>query len=104
MIEDVIDQLKDIIAEQLDVNISRQDIDADAPMFEGGLGLDSIAIVELITAVEETFGFQFGNDELNMQPFHSLRTLAAFIRERQAPPSPPPHQLADAAAEEAHDD
>ncbi len=88
MIEDVIDRLKYIIAEQLDVNIRRQDIDADAPMFEGGLGLDSIAIVELITAIEEGFGFQFADDDLNLKPFQSLRTLAELIGDRQASPSP----------------
>lgn len=88
MIENVIDRLKQIIAEQLDVNIKLQDIDADAPLFEGGLGLDSIAIVELITLIEERFGFQFADDELNLKPFQDLRTLAQFIWDRQASPSP----------------
>lgn len=86
MIEDVIDRLKTIIAEQLDVNIRRQDIDADAAMFEGGLGLDSIATVELITAIEEGFGLQFADDDLNLKPFQSLRTLAEFICDKQASP------------------
>ncbi|MGH8547088.1 MAG: acyl carrier protein [Methylococcales bacterium] len=86
--EDVIDRLKHIIAEQLDVNIGLQDIDADAPILEGGLGLDSIAIVEFITAIEESFGIQFADDDLNLKPFQNLVTLAKFICDKQASPTP----------------
>lgn len=79
MLETTIDQLKHIIAEQLDVNIQLADIDADTPLFEEGLGLDSIAIMAFITLIEENFGFQFGEDELNMEPFQNLRTLGQFV-------------------------
>ncbi len=74
-----IDRLKHIIANQLDVNIQLQEIDADAPLFEGGLGLDSIAIMEFITLIEENFGFQFAEEELTMKPFQNLHTLADFV-------------------------
>jgi acyl carrier protein len=86
MTESTVDRLKHIIAHQLDVNIQLEEIDADAPLFEGGLGLDSIAIMEFITLIEENFGFQFAEDELNMKPFQNLRTLADFVATRSELP------------------
>ena len=79
MNESIIAQLKNIIANQLDVNLKIEDIKADMPLFEEGLGLDSIAIMEFITLIEENFEFQFDEDELNMEPFQNLQTLAHFV-------------------------
>ncbi len=77
--ENTIDELKHLIAEKLDMNIKVEDIDADAPLLENGLKLDSLAIVELITLSEENFGIQFGEDDLNMEAFANLRALAGVI-------------------------
>lgn len=76
---DIIDRLKHIIAEQLDVNLSLEEIKPDVPLFEGGLGLDSVAIMELITLIEENFNFQFLNEELTLKPFQNLTILSDFI-------------------------
>ena len=74
-----IEQLKDLVADRLDVNIARESIDADAPLLEEGLKLDSLAIVELITLIEGDFAIEFGEEDLNMDAFASLRTLAGVI-------------------------
>ena len=79
MLETVIEKLKTVIVQDLDVNIKTAEIDADVSLFEDGLGLDSVVIVELIAAIEEQFTFQFAEDELNMELFSTLRTLAEFI-------------------------
>ena len=79
MAESVIDGLKHIIAEQLDVNLDPQEIDESAPLFEEGIGLDSIAIMDFILLIEERFGFQFSDTELNVELFKNLKTLAGLI-------------------------
>jgi len=79
VIENTIERLRHIIAEDLDVNIKLDDIQPDAPLLEEGLKLDSLALVELITLTEEKFEIQFGEDDLNMESFASLRRLAAVI-------------------------
>lgn len=81
--ETVIEQLKTIIADQLDANIERAEITREIPLLEDGLGLDSIMLVELISLVEETFGFQFAEDELDMAIFTNLDTLATFVTTKQ---------------------
>lgn len=79
MHEEIIEQLKQIIASELDVNVKAADIQAEASLFEGGIGLDSIMIVEFIALIEKRFAFQFADSELNLEPFRSLQTLAQFI-------------------------
>jgi acyl carrier protein len=86
MIEKVIEQLKHIIAEELDVNQKLEEIDADASLFEEGIGLDSVAIMEFITLIEKRFSFHFAESELNLEPFKNLRTLAQFISSKLEQP------------------
>ena len=75
----LVNQLKTLMAEELDVNLKVEEIDENASLFEGGLGLDSIAIVELISLVEQHFNFQFSDTELTPESFSNLNVLADFI-------------------------
>lgn len=80
----IIEQLKTIIAERLDTNIRREEITPEASLLEDGLGLDSIMVVELVSLIEEHFGFQFKEEELDLKILTSLRTLAAFVASKQS--------------------
>lgn len=73
-------QLKEIIVKKLDVNITYEDIDENASLYEDGLGLDSIAIVDLIVSIEKEFSIAIEDDELNADLFKSLDTLVGFIQ------------------------
>jgi acyl carrier protein len=75
----VTEQLKKIITNELDVNIKLEEIQDDASLFEEGIGLDSIAIVEFITLIESNFKFKFTDEELSIEPFKNLQTLSHFI-------------------------
>lgn len=77
--EDVIAKLKKLIAEELDVNLKEDELDENLPFFEGGLGIDSIAIVELISLVEDNFNIQFTDSDLVPDSFSSLKKLAEVI-------------------------
>jgi len=80
----LVNQLKTIMAKELDVNLKVEEIDENASLFEGGLGLDSIAIVELISLVEQHFNFQFSDTELTPESFSNLNVLANFISVKQS--------------------
>jgi len=79
MVENIVAQLKYIIAEELDVNLSPGEIDETASLFEEGVGLDSIAIMDFILLIEGRFGFEFSDTELQVELFRSLEVLADFI-------------------------
>lgn len=76
---EITEKLKSIIANELDVNADIHTIRDDVTLLEGGIGLDSVAIMEFISIIEEQFDFQFSDDELNMEPFQNLTSLSEFV-------------------------
>lgn len=80
MPETIVNQLKEIIATKLDVNLKVNEIDENISLFEDGLGLDSIAIVDLIVSIEKEFSLEITDEELDAGLFKSLNTLAGFIQ------------------------
>jgi hypothetical protein len=49
------------------------------------LGLDSVDALELGLAVQKTFGFQLDGENDNLRDnFANVKTLAEFVRSRQA--------------------
>lgn len=61
-------------------DVSPSDIDPEAPLFGGGLGLDSIDALELALAISARYGFKLkAEDENNKAVFASLRSLASHI-------------------------
>ena len=80
-------QIKQMIIDSLGLeDISADDIDTDAPLFgDDGLGLDSVDALELGLAVQKTFNFQLdGEKDKLREHFTSVKTLADFVRSRQA--------------------
>ena len=41
--------------------------------------LDSMAVVGLLTAIEETFGIQIADDAVSADDFETVATLVAFV-------------------------
>jgi acyl carrier protein len=57
-----------------------EEIEADAPLFGDGLGLDSIDVLEIALVISKKYGFQLKSDnEDNIRIFSSLRALATYI-------------------------
>ena len=66
-------------------DIRPDDIEVEAPLFVEGLGLDSIDALELAIAIHQEFGVKTTQgDERNREIFHSVKSLAEFIRAEQA--------------------
>ena len=59
-------------------------IDPEAPLFNDGLGLDSIDALELALAISKQYGFQLRSDnDANRRIFASLRALSAHVEEHR---------------------
>ncbi len=81
-------ELAGLIVDSLNLEgVSAAEIDPQAPLFGGDLGLDSIDALELALAVSRKYGFQLRSDNPdNQRIFASLRALSAHIEQhRQAP-------------------
>jgi len=77
-------ELAELIVKTLNLETSATDIDADAPLYGEGLGLDSIDILEIALAVSQTYGVKLrADDENNLTIFQSLRRLNHEIQTRR---------------------
>ena len=74
-------ELKRLIVEVLMLeDVRPEEIDSDTPLFNEGLGLDSIDSLDLAMALEEAYGVRTGEDaDANRSRFGSVRSLAAFV-------------------------
>ena len=64
--------------------VTPEQIEPDAPLFGGDLGLDSIDALEIALAVSKHYGFQLRSDNPdNRQIFTSLRTLSDHIEQHR---------------------
>lgn len=72
-------RIKEIIANELDVNITVDKIDDNASLYDDGLGLDSIAIINFIVLLEKRFDISFDDSEISARVFHNIGSLTDFI-------------------------
>jgi acyl carrier protein len=73
-------ELAEIIVRALNLELNAAEIDAEAPLYGEGLGLDSIDILEIALVVSKRYGVQLRADSAeNEQIFGSLRRLAEYI-------------------------
>lgn len=78
--EELIEKLKVQIIKQLNLeDVKPEDINADDPLFGGGLGLDSIDALELIVLLEKEYGIKIENPKDGQKIFFSLKSMAEYI-------------------------
>ncbi|HUF17370.1 MAG TPA: phosphopantetheine-binding protein [Thermoanaerobaculia bacterium] len=67
-------------------DLTPEDIGDDDPLFQGGLGLDSIDALEIVVMLESEFGIKVKNETSARDHFRSISTLAQLIHERTTTP------------------
>lgn len=77
-------ELAELIVSALNLEIGADEIDAQAPLYREGLGLDSIDILEIALAVSKQYGFQLRSDDSdNLKTFSSLRNLNQHVQQHR---------------------
>lgn len=61
--------------------ISNIDIDPDENLFASGL-VNSLFAMQLVLFVEQGFGIQVANEDLDLENFKSLNAIAGFIQKK----------------------
>jgi acyl carrier protein len=79
-------ELAQLLVESLNLeDVEAGAIDPEAPLFNTGLGLDSIDALELALAISKQYGFQLRSDnDENRRIFASLRALSAHVEANKA--------------------
>ena len=78
-------ELKQLINDTLELEgVNPKDIASDAPLFSGGLGLDSIDALELGVALKKKYHIHIDTNSAELANyFASIKTLAGFVVSQQ---------------------
>ncbi|MDH3688933.1 MAG: acyl carrier protein [Gammaproteobacteria bacterium] len=83
--QDLLVRIQAIFSEQLrESSIDTPEIAVDTPLLGKGVGLDSIEALALVTRIEEEFGIFFDDEELTVELFRTIGTLAEQVRRKLA--------------------
>ena len=77
---ELIEELKFKIIESLNlIDVYPEDINENAQLIGGDLGLDSIDVLELVMMLEKDYGIKIDNRELGVKVFASVAALAHYV-------------------------
>ena len=77
-------EVRNILAQSLQLGARADQLTADSPLLGAIPELDSMAVVMILTAMEEHFGFSVDDDEISADTFQTLGTLTAFVEQKLA--------------------
>lgn len=75
----LLDDVKKVVGGALQIDARVQSMDRAAPLLGAVPELDSIAVVNLIAALEEHFGISVADDEISAATFATLGSLTQFV-------------------------
>lgn len=79
-----IDEVKKLLDATLRLGGRTREMTPDTPLLGNIPELDSMAVVSLITAMEEHYGFTVEDDEIDADTFATLRALCEFVDQKLA--------------------
>jgi acyl carrier protein len=80
MSRQVTDEVKEVISKSVRAGVTAADLPLDFKL--AGNILDSMAVTNLILALEEHFGITFADEELSAEAFETVGSLANFVAQK----------------------
>lgn len=80
----LLDEVKTIVGKTLQLGSRVQKMNENTVLLGAVPELDSIAVVNLITALEEHFDITVADDEIGASAFETLGSLARFVESKLA--------------------
>ncbi len=77
-----LNDVRRILGDALQLGPRVNAFDSSTPLIGNIPELDSMAVVSVITAIEEHFGFIVHDDEISAETFQCLGSLAAFVEQK----------------------
>jgi acyl carrier protein len=78
--------IKRLMVENLMLQISAEEIGDDQPLFgPGSVGLDSVDALQLVVALDKTYGLKIADPEAARQILQTVNTIVDAVVKNQAP-------------------
>ena len=72
-------RLKQIIIDKFNPGLSVEELDDNMPLVDYGIGLDSVANMELILEIEKYLGIEIDESDINSEILYSFRNLKKYL-------------------------
>jgi len=79
-------RVKNVIIQALRLDLAPKEIGTHDTLFGGELGLNSIATIEIIVGLEEEFGIEVPDEDLQVELFDSVQAMADYVCSALKPP------------------
>ncbi|MBF0556786.1 MAG: acyl carrier protein [Nitrospirae bacterium] len=81
---DTFERLKGLLVSRLKLSVGEEVINMDTTLFgPGGLGLDSIDVLELVVGIKKEFGVDITDRETAEKIFTSIGAIVGYIDEQR---------------------
>ncbi len=77
-------RIKEVMASNLMLEVSADEIGDDSPLFgPDGIGLDSVDALQLVVALEKSFGLKIADQNKAKDILRTVNTIAAAIEAKE---------------------
>lgn len=84
------EQIKQLMVENLMLQVTPAEIGDDLPLFgPNSLGLDSVDALQLVVALDKTFGLKIRDPEAAKQILQNVNSITEAVRHHTASSAPP---------------
>ena len=79
MDRDTVENVRSILRDALQLGARADRVSADSALLGASPEFDSMAVVTILTMIEDEFGLTIADDEIGAEVFQTVGTLASFI-------------------------
>jgi acyl carrier protein len=79
-----LEEVRNILSGVLSLNERKNSLNKDSALLGNIPELDSMAVLNVLTALEEYFGITIEDDEISATSFETLGSLTRFVEEKLA--------------------
>lgn len=76
-------QLKQVLIDTLQLELTPGQLTGNTLLLENGLGLDSVDVLNVVLALEATFHFKIGMNEVTREAFSDVAHLVQLVQKKQ---------------------
>ena len=76
-------RIKELIVELLFLKDTKPSDVGDEDVLEETLGVDSVALFQVVAGLEETFEIEFRDEDFDAERFRTVRAIADVVREKK---------------------
>ncbi|MGB7292624.1 MAG: acyl carrier protein [Thermodesulfobacteriota bacterium] len=82
MKENINSRIRKVLIEKMLSGVDPEEIKDDTPLIELGVGVDSVATLELIVALESEFKISIDEEDINQNLLENIDRIAEYIGKR----------------------